>query len=131
MSSFDKHLARVKSVRTSIKDHGCLTFWVAVEYENGNCQNVGGLALDTWNKDFECRVGTAYGCEMLIQLLKFFNVDDLSGVSDRLIYILGEEDSSFLEFKPRGLERLRLDHKDNEVNTLIFSDVLYKMENLK
>lgn len=131
MSDFEKHLARVKSVKTSIKDHGCLTFWVDVEYENGFCQEVGGLTLDDWNKELECRVGTAYGCEMLIQLLKFFNVDDLSDVSNRLIYVVGEEDKTFLGFKPKGLERLRLDHKKNEVNTLIFSDVLDKMVNLK
>ena len=97
-------LAKVESASLEIKERGILNFWVHVAYEDGFNQGVGGLALDTWNKDLERRVGTAYGCEMIRQLLLFFGVNNLTEAKGQVVYVVGEGEG--LSFRPTGLKHL-------------------------
>ncbi len=99
-------LAKVESASLEIKDRGILNFWVHVNYEDGLCQGVGGLSLDTWNEDLKRRVGTAYGCEMIRQLLLFFGVNNLNEAKGQIVYVVG--DGEGLSFKPTGFKHLRV-----------------------
>lgn len=99
-------LAKVESASLEIKERGILNFWVHVNYEDGLCQGVGGLSLDTWDEDLKRRVGTAYGCEMIRQLLLFFGVNNLNEAKGQVVYVIGE--GSGLSFKPTGFKHLRV-----------------------
>ncbi|WP_443698963.1 hypothetical protein [Pseudomonas sp.] len=116
-----KHLARVSSASLEIKDRGMLNFWVNVDYEEGCSQGVGGIALDSYDKSKEHRVGTAYGCEMIRQVLNVFNVNDFSEMNGKLIYVLG--DGEGLGFNPCGFERLNLDKKYKKDDVCNFKEI--------
>lgn len=115
----NKQLAKVTSATLEIKNRGILSFYIHVDYEEGYTQGVGGLALDSWSKEKDSRVGTAYGCEMIRQLLLFFNVNNLTEVKDFYVYVLGE--GSGLSFKPRGFEHLNTSKLKSK--PLIFEDI--------
>lgn len=102
-----KELARITDARLEIQDRGILSFWIYVDYENGSSQGVGGLVLDEWSKVYESRVGTAYGCEMIRQLLLCMNVNDFSKMKGKDIFVLGEGEG--LSFKPLGVQALKAD----------------------
>ena len=121
-------LAKVESASFEIKERGILNFWVNVAYEDGCNQGVGGLALDTWNKDLERRVGTAYGCEMIRQLLLFFGVNNLNEAKSQVVYVVGEgEDFSF---KPTGFKHLRV-LKGNRPEYICFKEIYEQFGELK
>lgn len=117
----EKKLAKITSATLEIKDRGILNFWVFVDYEEGCSQGVGGIALDTWDENKKRRVGTAYGCEMIRQLLEFFSVNNLTEIKDQMVYVLGE--GAGFSFSPRGFEHLYVN--DKKKKTLLF-DEIYK-----
>lgn len=114
----NKQLAKISSAKTSIKD-GRFMFWIFVDYESFGSQGVGGIALDNFDEQKKRRVGTKYGCEMLMQLLMALNVDDLSEAKGLVVWVYGEGDG--LSFKPKGLSRLSCDVKNS--HTIMFDDV--------
>lgn len=99
-------LAKVKSATLEIKERGILNFWVFVDYEEGCSQGIGGFSLDTWDENLKIRVGTAYGCEIVRQLLLFFGVNNLHEAKDEVVYVLGTGEG--LNFKPNGFEHLSI-----------------------
>lgn len=99
-------LAKVTKATLEIQERGILNFWVFVDYEEGCSQGVGGIALDNYDKEAGCRVGTAYGCEMIRQLLLFFGVNNLEECKGQIVYVLGEGEG--LSFKPTGFRHLRV-----------------------
>lgn len=116
----NKKLAKITSANLNIKDRGVLTFWVFVDYEDGCSQGVGGLTLDSYNKDLKRREGTAYGCEMIRQLLLFFNVDNITDCKNQMVYVLGEGEG--LSFNPKGFEHLRV-LQDKRPEKIVFSEI--------
>ena len=74
----NKQLAKITKAGLEIKERGILTFWIHVEYEEGCCQGIGGIVLDSYDKAKGMRVGTAYGCEMIRRILTALNVNDFS-----------------------------------------------------
>lgn len=117
-----KQLAKIKSASLEIKERGILNFWIIVDYEEGYSQGIGGLALDTYDKILQERIGTAYGCEMIRQLLLCLDVNDFSEMVGKNIWVLGE--GSGLSFTPKGIQRLKTDSGDKKYITVIFSDIL-------
>lgn len=102
-----KKLARVSKAGFEIQERGILNFWVFVDYEEGCSQGVGGIALDQWSEEKREREGTAYGCEMIRQLLLFFGVNNLTDIKkDTMVYVLGEGDG--FGFQPKGFEHLKV-----------------------
>ena len=116
-----KKLAKVTSAGFEIKERGILNFWVSIDYEEGCSQGVGGLCLDTWDEKLKSRVGTAYGCEMIRQLLLFFDVNNLNEAKGQIVYVLGEGNG--LSFKPNGFEHLQVE-RNNRPEKIVFSDIL-------
>lgn len=105
----EKKLAKVQSATLEIKERGILNFWVFVDYEDGLSQGVGGIILDTFDSERKERVGTAYGCEMIRQLLLFFDVNNLNDCAGQMVYVTGE--GKGLSFNPSGFEHLRVNDK--------------------
>lgn len=116
----NKMLAKITKAKLEIKERGILNFWIFVDYENGGSQGIGGIALDTWDKGKDRRVGTAYGCEIIRRLLEILNVDDFSEMSNKMIWVYGEGEG--LAFQPKGLGPLNVSGAHN--SKLIFDEVL-------
>lgn len=120
-----KELARITSASLEIKERGILTFLIAVDYENGASQGIGGIALDTFDKELNSRVGTAYGCEMIRQLLLTLDVNDFSQMRGKDIWVLTEGEG--LSLKPVGIQTLRADNG----RSLVFNDVYNMFKDLE
>lgn len=116
----NKKLAKISKAGFEIKERGILNFWVFVDYEEGCSQGVGGICLDTRNEELQSRVGTAYGCEMIRQLLLFFGVDNLNEAKGQIVYVLGSGDG--LSFKPDGFEHLRVE-QGSKPERVVFSSI--------
>lgn len=117
----NKQLAKITSARLEIQDRDIFMFWIYVEYEEGGGQGVGGFCLDTWDLNRERRIGTAYGCEMIMQILRVLKVNDFSEMKGQNIWVLGEAEG--FNFTPKGIQPLRITGGDAE--PLIF-DAVYE-----
>lgn len=122
----NKQLAKITSAKLEIKERQILNFWIFVDYEEGGSQGLGGYALDEWDQDKKRRVGTAYGCEMIIRLLRTLDVNDFSEMAGKHIWVYGEGEG--LGFKPKGVQLL-FSEKLNE--PLIFEDVINEFKESK
>ncbi len=119
-----KVLARVRSAKLDM-EREILSFWIHVDYEDFGSQGVGGISLDTYDKQKETRVGTAFGCEVIRRLLIAFGVNDLSEMQGRTIWVLGEGEG--LGFDPKGVQPLRV---DSDVDPVVFDDILKEFKEL-
>ena len=99
-----KKLAKITKARLEIKDRGVLSFWILVDYEEGCSQGVGGIALDTWDAVKRKRVGSAFGAEVIRQLLICTGVNDFSEMKGKYIWVLGEGEG--MQFTPKGVQSL-------------------------
>jgi hypothetical protein len=127
MTDLNKKLARIKSAKLEIQERGILNFWLYVDYEDGLSQGVGGIALDTYDSVLKSRVGTAYGCEVIRQLLLELQVNDFSEMADKKIWVLGE--GSGLSFTPKGVQSLNVDNSESK--PVIWKDILEMFEKEK
>ena len=121
----NKELARITSASLEIKERGILNFWINVDYENGFSQGIGGIVLDAYDKEKNTRVGTAYGCEMIRQLLLVLGVNDFSEMNGKDIWVLVEDNPSSLNIKPIGIQALKADGGKQ----LIFGNILEQFKN--
>ena len=118
----ERQIAKISKATLEIKERGILNFWIYVDYEEGCSQGVGGYALDEYSKQHERRIGTAYGCELIRQLLVELAVNDFSEMKGKHIWVMGE--GSGLMFKPMGIKAMNVDNSNSK--GVIFDDV-YKM----
>lgn len=119
----NKQLAKITSAKLEIQERGILNFWIMVEYEDGGCQGIGGIALDEYCKKSESRKGTAYGCEVIRRLLLGLSVNDFSEMTGKTIWVLGEGEG--FSFSPKGIKSLNVDSKNESV---IFDDILKEFQ---
>ena len=95
-------------------DRQFLTFFISVKYEDGCSQNIGNLVLSQFDKEKDCHIGTSYGCEMIMQILKLFKVDDFSQIKDKMIWVYGERDG--FAFDVKAIESLAVDKDQKMLN---------------
>lgn len=114
----EKKLAKIRKAGLEIKERGIFNFWIHVDYEEGCSQGIGGIALDTYDKEKKERVGTAYGCEMIRRILISLNVDDFADMKGKQVWVYGE--GGGLSFKPCGIGSLKTEHDKPPV---MFADV--------
>jgi len=82
--------ARIESVSLGYEDHGILTCMLHLDY-GGSGQGFGGYVLDYYNKDIEERVGTAYGMEFIILILKTVGVEKWEDLVGKNIRVKAED----------------------------------------
>lgn len=70
-----------------IEDHGMLVMGVSIRFGAAH-QMFGGLALDRWDEELGRRVGTARGCDFLLQMLKLFGALRLDQIKGKYVYAL-------------------------------------------
>jgi len=125
MSELIKKLAKINNFQLTIKERGVLMFNLHVSYEDSLSQDIGALCLDEYNKETKKIIGTAYGCEMIRQLMLTLDVEDFNDAKNKIIWVVGEGDG--FQFKPKGIQTL---YVYGDVKKLIFNDV-YEMFNPK
>jgi len=92
----------IKDTQLGVCDHGIFTFMITVYYSPYH-QGFGGYAMDRREKDMGRRIGTAYGLDSVMQLLKAMGVrywEELPGLKikchiDRGRIIAIEKESVF------------------------------------
>lgn len=87
-----RSVAKVERTTLGYEDHGILTCFLHLSYGTGGAQGAGGYALDEYDKTLERRVGTAYGCEFLIRLMRACGVDEWSKLKGRTVYAVRDGD---------------------------------------
>ena len=120
----NKVLCNVERVCTSYQDRKILILDVWVELEGKGIFSCFNMVLDTYDKERERRVGTAYAAEMIIACLDFFGVDDLSQVKNYKCYILTDKDYIWSCTDVLGLEQLPFDEYSDNRKTIIKKDIL-------
>ena len=120
----NKVLCNVERVCTSYQDRKILILDVWVELEGKGIFSCFNMVLDTYDKEKQRRVGTAYAAEMIIACLDFFGVDDLSQVKNYKCYILTDKDYILSCTDVLGLEQLPFDEYSNNRKTIIKKDIL-------
>ena len=120
----NKVLCNVERVCTSYQDRKILILDVWVELEGKGRFSCFNMVLDTYDKERERRVGTAYAAEMIIACLDFFGVDDLSQVKNYKCYILTDKDYIWSCTDVLGLEQLPFDEYSHNRKTIIKKDIL-------
>ena len=74
------------STQLGREDHGIFTCMIHIKFD-GTSQGYGGDAFDTWDESKKKRIGTAYGCEAIMEILKTLDVEnweDLKGLHVRV-----------------------------------------------
>lgn len=89
-----KELGKVEKADLFIEDHGCLTFFIYLDF-GGSSQGFGGLTLDEWSKKDDRRIGTAAGLDLILRLLSLFSVDRLSEIKGRSVFAVREKSEGF------------------------------------
>lgn len=125
IENMNKQLAKITSAGLEIKERGILNFWIFVDYEEGCSQGIGGIALDSFNKEKKERRGTAYGCEMIRRTLIALDVNDFSEMKGKIVWVYGEGEG--FSFKPKGIGQLNVIGKKEPV---MFDDVFAEMGDL-
>ena len=85
-----RELAKIKATSLGYEDHGIFTAYLTVDYAVGT-QGVGGYALDRYDKPNDRRIGTAYGHEWIIRVLRACGVDRWEKLVGRTIWVLQDE----------------------------------------
>jgi hypothetical protein len=119
VGSMNKQLAKISKATLEIQERHILNFWIYVDYEEMGSQGIGGIVLDTYDKDKDSRVGTAYGCEMIRRMLLELQVDDFSEMKGKHVWVYGEGNG--LSFKPKGFSALQSDNSKSK--PVMFDDI--------
>lgn len=117
----EKKLAKITKAHLEIQERGILNFWIFVDYEeDGFSQGVGGIDLDTWDEMKRKRVGSAFGAEVIRQLLICIGVNDFSEMKGKYIWVLGEGDG--MQFTPKGVQSLNTEK--SKAMQVVWEDIL-------
>lgn len=81
----NKKIAKITSVTLEIEDHGILTLNIGLDY-GGVHQSYGGYALDTFSEKEDRRIGTRYGTECILRLLRAFSATCLEEITGKYCY---------------------------------------------
>lgn len=78
--------ARIRSTELGLIANGMMSCFLHLEWPGGGV-GFGGTRMDTWDKTIDDSVGTQYGCDLIIHILKVVGVEkweDLPGKHVRL-----------------------------------------------
>ena len=101
--------AKIKTAFLGWEDHGIFTVILDVDY-GGSGQGIGCHSLDKpWdNGTITHRIGTAYGLNYIMAVMKACGVQDWNKLPGRTIYVLKADDSyqsNVLGIKPLPFEK--------------------------
>lgn len=83
-------LGVIKSVMLGIEDHGLFTFQLDINF-GGTGQGFGTYCLDTYDPIKKERVGTAFGCTAILQLLRAVGVQEWKDLVGKAVWCYRNE----------------------------------------
>ena len=121
-------LALVEKVYLEYQERRILNVNCLVSYEDFGSQNILNIVLDTWDEEKQKRVGTAEGMTLLIDLLNFFGVNNLTEVENQYVYVLVDDVDSWYG-KAHGIEHLATNpNKQCGIKKMVFKDYFSSSE---
>lgn len=107
-----KDIAKITDTMLGTESHGIFTCYLTVDY-GGSGQSVGGYSLDTPIQDengkHAGRIGTGYGMEFIIRVMRACGVSKWEDVKGRTIFVLQDLEPDALALgtaKVLGIENL-------------------------
>lgn len=89
--TYDGQYMTIRRTTLGIEDHGILTAWLHLE--GGSCgQGFGGRGMDKPNGDRGPRVGSSYGTDYILQILRVVGVDSWEKLSGQQVIALRDKD---------------------------------------
>lgn len=82
--------AKILKTTLGKEDHGIMTCWIHIEYERGG-QAFGGHALDQYDEKKRVRVGTQYGLDYIMGILRAVGVDSWEQLPGKHVRIEAEQ----------------------------------------
>lgn len=79
--------AQIKSTKLGFISNGIFDFTLVLEIQGGGGFAFGGWALDQYDKEKDRRVGTAYGMNMIMQILEVVGVNTWEELKGKFIRI--------------------------------------------
>lgn len=73
----------------------CFTFHMGLELESGWHQSFGGIVLSEYNKEREKRMGSAFGCALLQDILEMFDIEDYNHTKGKIVYAMYKKPYKF------------------------------------
>jgi hypothetical protein len=93
-TNYTEQIAKIRNVQLGWESHGIFTCQIDLDY-GGSGQGAGGYSLDGPRHDengkFLGRVGTAYGMEWIIRLMRACGVEDFAQVKGCTVIALRED----------------------------------------
>lgn len=81
---------RVKSTHLGGEDHGVFTAYLNCE-ARGSGVGLGGRSMDEYDKETEKRVGTAYGLDLIAQMISTVGVGSWEKIPGKDVIVLHEQ----------------------------------------
>jgi hypothetical protein len=86
-----REIAKITSAFLGWEDHGIFTCVLMVDYGHSG-QGIGQYALDGYDDESGRRIGTAFGTEFLMRLMRACGVQDWNKLVGRTVYVVKESD---------------------------------------
>lgn len=87
---YEAELGLIK--KAEIDNERCLTFWLHFEFNGGGSgQGFGGIALDTYDKLSDERIGHAAGTDALLRIMQAMGVEKWSDLAGKLAWALRDD----------------------------------------
>lgn len=93
--TYVKELARVDSFFLGREAHGVFT--LIINFDSGSWKpSFGNVPFDTYEKNFDKRVGHARGIDFMLRIMEIFGVDEFKRIVGEPVFLLIEKPNSGL-----------------------------------
>jgi len=86
----EKELGKIEYTHLGFEDHGIMSFMIGFDFGTSG-QGFGGYALDNYDKEVEKRIGTAYGMEAIMRILRATGVEKWEDLVGKVCWVYREE----------------------------------------
>lgn len=111
-------LVKIDKTTLGYEDHGIMTVYLSVSW-GGSGTSVGGYALDQYDEDKKRRIGTAYGLEWVIQVLRVVGVSKWEDVQGKEVIMLHPSGTGYLK---NGFEAVGILSKSSD-EYILFKEI--------
>lgn len=108
-------VAAITSTHLGKEDHGILSAYLTCQGDGWSI-SVGGYALDTYDRERDRRIPTAYGLDHLVQIMRAVGVDRWESIPRTRVLVLFTSPSAL------GATAVGIAHIQDDERVLIFAD---------
>lgn len=89
--TYELHPALIEATHLGYEDHGIVTAWLDLDLATGGKQGAGLVSLSQHDEASDRQMGTAYGMDFVIQLLRAVGVEAWEHLPGKRVYALKRE----------------------------------------